>query len=50
MMKLSGRAFSRVLKVARTIADLAGREHIEPSDILEAVQFRAIDRKYWEMG
>ena len=49
-MKLSNRAFTRVLKVARTIADLAGREHIEPSDILEAVQFRAIDRKYWEMG
>jgi magnesium chelatase family protein len=42
---LSARAHARALKVARTIADLAGKEHVEESDILEAVSFRDLDRE-----
>jgi magnesium chelatase family protein len=42
---LSARALERVLKVARTLADLAGRELIGPTEIAEAVQYRALDRR-----
>ena len=42
---LSARAYSRILKVARTVADLAGRTEIIPADIAEAVQFRSLDRR-----
>ncbi len=46
-MHLSARAYDRILKVARTIADLAGAERIRPEDVSEAVQFRALDRQIW---
>lgn len=44
---LSGRAFERVIKVARTIADLAGMETVDIENIAEAIQYRALDRQYF---
>jgi magnesium chelatase family protein len=44
-MNFSARAHDRILKVARTLADLGGAENIRAQDVLEAIQYRALDRK-----
>ena len=46
-LNFSARAYDRILRVARTIADLAAREQIEAEDVSEAIQYRTLDRNLW---